>query len=86
MNQPSGDEASPDQGSDEEEFAPTPFDGPYFVPVVLFGLAAWFAYDGWISEDASLQEWWWFNQGGAVVWAVLGAWSLYKARRDAAAS
>ena len=73
-------------GSDreEEELAPTPFDGPYFLPVVLFGLAAWFGYDGWISQDASMQRWWWFNQGGAVLFGVWGAWLLYKARRDEA--
>ena len=68
-----------------EEFVPTPFDGPYFLPVVLLGLAAWFGYDGWITDDPSMEQWWWFNQGGAVVFAVLGAWYLYQALRDAKA-
>ena len=85
MSQGETDEAKPHGEQDEEEFAPTPFDGPYFVPVLLFALAAWFAYDGWFSTDASMQEYGWFNQGGAVLWAVLGSWYLYKARRDESA-
>ena len=75
----------PDTSSDEEEeFAPTPFDGPYFLPVVLLGLAAWFGYDGWINADASMQRWWWFNQGGALIFALWGGWLLFKARREQA--
>ncbi len=85
MNQQGAGEGQPDPEPDEEDFAPTPFDGPYFLPVVLFGMAAWFGYDGFLSEDAGMQRWWWFNQGGAVLWAVLGGWFLYKARREEAA-
>lgn len=85
MSQSETDGAKPPVEREEEEFAPTPFDGPYFLPLLLFGLAAWFAYDGWFSTDASMQEYWWFNQGGAVIWAVAGAWYLYKARHEQAA-
>ena len=84
MNQPGGGEPSAGKGSEEDEFAPTPFDGPYLLPVVLFGLAMWFGYDGWINEDASLQQWWWFNQGGAVLFAVWGAWLFFRAVRERA--
>ena len=85
MNQPDGSsEPSTDSGSEEDEFVPTPFDGPYLLPVVLFGLAMWFGYDGWINEDESLRQWWWFNQGGAVLFAAWGAWLFVRAQREQA--
>ncbi|MBW2293788.1 MAG: hypothetical protein JRG94_15960, partial [Deltaproteobacteria bacterium] len=34
-----------------EEQAPTPFDHPLFLPVLLSGLTLWFGYDGWINQD-----------------------------------
>ena len=35
---------------DDDEVS-SPFDHPFFLPVLLFAFAAWFGYDGWLSED-----------------------------------
>jgi len=37
----------------------TPFDKPFFMPVLLFALALWFGYDGWFNEE---MEWIKFNR------------------------
>ena len=29
----------------------TPFDKPFFMPVLLFLLALWFGYDGWFNDE-----------------------------------
>jgi len=31
--------------------ATTPFEKPFFMPVLLFLLALWFGYDGWFNEE-----------------------------------
>ena len=82
MTEDGSGEVAPDGEVEEEEFAPTPFDGPYFLPVVLFGLAIWFGYDGWLNEAEHLQDDLWFNRVGALIWATAGAWFLYRARRE----
>jgi hypothetical protein len=62
--------------------APTPFDGPWFLPIVLTGLALWFAYDGWFTPDESMAQWWWFNQGGALLFGAGAVWYGRKAYRE----
>ena len=68
--------AEPDDARDEhqddgdEEIASTPFDNPFFLPVILIGFAIWFTYDGWFNPD---MEWIKFNRVGALVTAVLGS-------------
>jgi hypothetical protein len=70
----------------EETFAATPFDGPWVMPAVLLGFAAWFGYDGWLNDDPDMARWWWFNQGGAVLFGlsalVLGLRALRARDRD----
>ncbi len=79
------------EGDETPEYAPTPFDGPYFVPVLLLGMSLWFAYDGFLNParldpNESLSNYLAFNQWGAVILAVAGfvlgvrAW---RRRRDA---
>jgi hypothetical protein len=46
----------------------TPFDNPWFLPVVLLGLALWFGWDGWFNQE---MEWIKFNRYGFVF--LLGA-------------
>lgn len=73
-------EESPAQGEGEdEEYAPTPFDNPFFLPVVLLAFSVWFIYDGWFNPE---MEWIKFNRGGAAVSLSLGAWFLYRAIRQ----
>ncbi len=73
----------PREADDQEELAPTPFDGPFFLPVLLLGLAAWFGYDGWLTDDTEmLEKWWWWNRGGAVIFAASSAWTFARALRE----
>jgi hypothetical protein len=64
---------------DDDEIAPTPFDNPFFLPVILIGFAIWFIYDGWFNPD---MEWIKFNRGGAAVTTILGAYYTWKAIRE----
>ncbi len=69
---------SPQDPTEEPEYAPTPFDGPYFIPVLLLGMCVWFAYDGWfnperLDPEASLSKYVAFNQYGDVILGVLGS-------------
>ena len=83
---PSTSEASE---GEEEEYVPTPFDGPYVLPVLFGMLTLWFGYDGWFSTDPDLADDLLFNRGGAVVFAVACAWTWFQAKRreqDAAPS
>ncbi len=58
-----------DQEPDDSEFeedeapAPTPFDNPYFLPAVLWGLAAWFGFDI-VTDAQAYQDYPNFNRGG----------------------
>jgi hypothetical protein len=63
----------------EEEVAPTPFDNPFFLPVILIGFAIWFVYDGWFNPD---MEWIKFNRVGAGVTSVAGAYYTWRAIRE----
>ncbi len=65
-----------DDGEEDEEYAPTPFDNPFFLPVLLAGFSVWFIYDGWFNPD---MEWIKFNRVGAAVSVVLFAWFTRKA-------
>ena len=58
---------------DEDAPPATPFDNPYFLPVVLFGLSVWFGYDGWFNEE---MEWVKFNRYGFVFLAGAGIYFL----------
>jgi hypothetical protein len=63
----------------EDEVAPTPFDNPFFLPVILIGFAIWFIYDGWFNPD---MEWIRFNRTGAVITSLLGAWYTWRAVQE----
>jgi hypothetical protein len=87
------DETRPDEphGTDgnEDEIAPTPFDNPFFLPVVLIGFAIWLGYDGFLNErfiaDHQEPSKLWvvtFNQWGAVFCVVLAAYFGRKALKE----
>ena len=61
-----------DQEPEYEDEAPatTPFDNPYFLPVVLWGLAAWFGFDI-VTNAEAYQEYPNFNRGGFGVLSVM---------------
>jgi hypothetical protein len=60
--------------NEEEEQAPTPFDHPLFMPVLLGGLTLWFGYDGWLNDDPDMVEHITFNRVG---FAVLFVGAIY---------
>ena len=78
VSQPDAEPKRPSE-EDEEEVAPTPFDNPFFLPVILLGFAIWFIYDGWFNPD---MEWIKFNRTGAVITSVLGAYYTWRAVQE----
>ncbi len=75
MSEDAGEPEDPKSG---EESAPatTPFDKPFFMPVLLFALALWFGYDGWFNEE---MEWIKFNR---VVFCGLIILVIYTTYQD----
>jgi len=66
-------------GEEEDDDAGSPFDHPAFLPVLLWGLALWFGYDGWFNENIEAVD---FNRYGFGVLCALGAWFTYQAIRE----
>ena len=72
--------ASAEPGVDEEEDAlSTPFDHPFFLPVVLWGFAVWFVWDAWIVP---MEEHLKFNQYGSVILLVAAVYYTVHALRE----
>lgn len=77
------------QPDSDEEYAPTPFDNPFFLPVLLFGFALWLLYDGFLNQEfiqRNLEEGDQFaiafNQWGGPILLVLAIWYTFKAIRE----
>jgi len=71
--------AALEDDEDDDDEVSTPFDNPFFLPVILVGFAVWFIYDGWFNVD---MEWIKFNRTGALITTVLGAWMTFRAVRE----
>ncbi len=85
MSEP--DPQRPDE-PEEEEIASTPFDNPWFLPILLGGMTLWFAYDGWLNADFARESarYLGFNRWGAGVLAIgtaLAVWRALRERRSA---
>jgi hypothetical protein len=74
-------DAAPDEDDDEDD-APSPFDHPAFLPVLLWGLAGWFGYDGWINQDPDMLEHVTFNRWGFAVLVALGVYFTIQSVRE----
>ena len=72
-------------GEESDDEASSPFDHPAFLPVLLWGLAAWFGYDGWINQDPEMLEHKAFNRWGFAVLVVLGLYFTIQSIRQARA-
>ena len=76
---------SPEKPSGEEEAPPkTPFDNPFFLPVMLWLCTAWFGWDAWIEP---MEDHLAFNRYGFFVVLALAlwfTWRLVKERREEA--
>ena len=68
-----------ERDSEPEVPAPTPFDNPFFLPVLLWLFAAWFFYDGWFNEK---MEWIRFNRWGSAFWAILAVYYTVRGLRE----
>jgi len=67
----------------EDRPASTPFDNPFFLPVLLWAGAAWFGYDI-VTDAEAYQNYPLFNQGGFALLSVLAiyfTWSAIKEKR-----
>ena len=72
-----------DAEEDDDRQASTPFDNPFFLPVLLWAGAAWFGYDI-VTDAEAYQNYPLFNQGGLALLSVLAiyfTWSAIKEKR-----
>jgi hypothetical protein len=70
-------------GEDEDLPASTPFDNPFFLPVLLWAFAGWFAWDI-VTNAQAYQDHPKFNEYGLLVMGVLAlyfTWSAIKEKR-----
>ena len=84
MEQQSGDAAATDEEEDEEDTG-SPFDHPAFLPVLLWALAIWFGYDGWINQDPDMLEHLSFNRWGFAALVTAGTYYTVQSLREARA-
>ncbi len=72
-----------DDGDEEDRLAPTPFDNPFFLPVLLWAFAGWFAFDI-VTNAQAYQDNPKFNEYGLLVMGALAlyfTWSAVKEKR-----
>jgi hypothetical protein len=65
----------------EDQPAPTPFDNPFFLPVLLWAGAAWFGYDI-VTDAEAYQNYPLFNQGGLALLSVLAIYFTRSAIKE----
>jgi hypothetical protein len=82
--EPRTEEPAQDPELEDEELASTPFDSPWFVPVLLWAGAAWFGYDI-VTNAEAYQEWPNFNRGGFAVLSVAAVYTTWRAYRERSA-
>lgn len=74
-------ESKPAGESSDEGPPSTPFDNPFFLPVVLWAFAAWFGWDIATNAEA-YQNYPKFNWGGLVVSTALAAYFTWRAVQE----
>ena len=73
------DETPQGPGDGAEERPRTPFDNPFFLPIMLWVFVAWFGYDAWIVP---MEEHLAFNRYGFFVVLALALWFTWKAVKE----
>ncbi len=83
-NDPRSDDSDLEDEDDEE--ISSPFDHPFFLPVLLYAFALWFGYDGWFSEKfaegGESAEYLNFNRYGFGVLMVLAVYFTVQGVRE----
>ena len=82
-DQHQNDDPQHDDLEEEDQPASTPFDNPFFLPVLLWAFAAWFGWDI-VTDAEAYQNYPLFNQGGFALLSVLAiyfTWSAIKEKR-----
>jgi hypothetical protein len=72
-------------GEDEQDEAVrTPFDNPFFLPILLWIFAVWFGYDAFFNVDEHMQEPFtlWFNRIGFPIVLLLAVYLTIKGLRE----
>lgn len=72
-------EESNDAEEYEEEPPATPFDHPYFLPILLAGGAIWFGYDGWFNSEIKAVT---FNRVGSGLLLLGAAYFGFQGKRE----
>jgi hypothetical protein len=83
MSEDQNDNPRSDEEDGEGQPASTPFDNPFFLPVLLWAFAAWCAWDI-VTNAPAYQENPKFNEYGLLVTGVLAlyfTWSAVKEKR-----
>jgi hypothetical protein len=62
--------------------APTPFDNPWLLPILLTAFALWFSYDGWLNPNTKSIT---FNRICAPISAAAALWTAWGALRESRA-
>jgi hypothetical protein len=69
--------------NEDDEIAATPFDNPFFLPVILIGFTLWFTYDGWWNPNIKAVM---FNRVMSPITGLVAAFYTYRAIRERQAS
>ncbi len=69
-------EREPENSEESNDGVSTPFEKPFFMPVLLVLLAAWFGYDGWFNPEIESIL---FNR---VVFGLLVVLAIYTTWQD----
>ena len=80
MEQRAEDPAAAEEEEDED--GGSPFDHPAFLPVLLWALAVWFGWDGWITDKPDMLEHSTFNRVGFGVLVTAGTYYTVQALRE----
>ncbi len=69
---------------EEDDEVSSPFDHPFFLPVLLFVFALWFGYDGWLNEDFAKEsgEYLSFNRYGFGLLLALAIYFTIQSIRE----